>query len=111
MKEDLKKFLIMFGVTIWVTGTVVLGLFAYHTNALNQELKVQVQLFKELRFSEHELWLNERQKCTDVMEINRVCEKVVKDFTVQLGLDFVSPNQLLTTAIVAREEARGQGGE
>jgi hypothetical protein len=102
-----RSYLIVMGLTTWVITTVFLALTSYHLTAINNGLAEQIQILNKLRATEHQLRAIEVVRCSKVMDVNRVCEKVVKDFTKQLGLDFIQPSQLLTTAIVGRENARG----
>jgi hypothetical protein len=95
---------------IWLSVTGVFAVGYYQTDMLNQELRVQIMLLQDVRSSETELRLVETRRCAEIYKVNTVCEKVVVAFATQLGIDTVSPSQILTAGIVERQRAGGMGG-
>lgn len=101
-----KRLLVILAVIIWGSVTCLLALAYYHTDQINSELRTQIQLLHEIRTAEAE-------QCNGIYRVNAVCEKVVAGFATQLGLEVVSPSQILTTGIVERHKVAegGMGGE
>lgn len=91
-----------------ITGVVTIGY--YQMDRLNTELRAQIVLLQDVRNAESELRIVEARRCTEIYNVNRVCEKVVYEFATQLGLDVVSPSRILTAGIVERHKASGGMG-
>ena len=102
-----KQALLILGLMMWGLVTFACILATYHMHSLNQELRAQVELLRDIRRVEGEM-------CVGTHQVNQVCEQTVAQFAEQLGLD-VSPAPILTISISNRywqrwAAANGWGG-
>lgn len=100
---------VLAAVLVWLSVTVLFAVGYYQSEWLNAELRTQIILLQDVRNAEAELRLVEARRCVEIYSANKVCEEVVVAFATQLGLDTVSPSQILTAGIVARHKA-AEGG-
>lgn len=90
----MKRFLMSLAVMVWAAFTSVAIAAYYYTDQVNQELRKQIVILRDIRTMQE-------QECQGIRRVNALCEQVVSEFATQLGIS-VSPAPILTTSIQKR---------
>jgi hypothetical protein len=104
-----KAALLKVGLSLWVSITLLLGMSWWNSHQLNQELRTQIDLLRQVRARESQL-------SDSVYSVNQACSTVVVGLVHRLGIDI--DTDLLTSIVGLRsaidfkenEETPGMGG-